>query len=52
MRLLLLVLGLAAMAMGQDDDIVWLDNYAEAVKMAKAMLGLVAAVVVRVHSGS
>ncbi len=36
MRVLLLILGLAAMAMGQDDDIVWLDNYAEAVKAAKA----------------
>jgi hypothetical protein len=41
MRVLLLILGLAAMAMGQDatvqdDDIVWLDNYAEAVKTAKA----------------
>lgn len=36
MRVLLLILGLAARAMGQDDDIVWLDNYAEAVKAAKA----------------
>jgi hypothetical protein len=36
MRAFLLFFGLAAMAMSQDDDIVWLDNYAEAVKTAKA----------------
>ncbi|MCA2964064.1 MAG: hypothetical protein INH40_09155 [Acidobacteriaceae bacterium] len=36
MRVLLLLMGLAAMAAAQEDDIVWLDNYAEAVKTAKA----------------
>jgi hypothetical protein len=36
MRAFLLLLGLAAVGLAQDDDIVWLDNYAEAVKTAKA----------------
>ncbi|MCA2969068.1 MAG: hypothetical protein INH43_11185 [Acidobacteriaceae bacterium] len=36
MRVLLLLIGLAALAVAQDDDIVWLDNYGEALKMAKA----------------
>jgi hypothetical protein len=36
MRVLLLLVGLAALGVAQDDDIVWLDNYGEALKAAKA----------------